>query len=288
MLFRSIEPLYQTKATGDVLLAIAKSLGEDLRSALPWKDFKEVMIYALKGIFEAKRGDAFGLQFDEAWTRLLEKGGWSAPSYKTYEEFWKLIQERGGWWDPLYDFREWDRIFQTPSKKFEFYAQGLSRLASPSVIKKDGDVSFLPHWEEPKKTSDEKVYPFYLQIFKTITVTGSRNANQPWLSENMGPHLFERWETWVEINPHTAKELGISEKDWVWVESTFGKIRARARLYQGAMPNVLNIPFGLGHASGGRWTKGLGANPYRLLGNELDPLTSNPIGRSIRVKIYKV
>jgi len=282
-----IEPLYQTKATGDVLLAIAKFFGEDLRNALPWKDFKEVMIYSLKGIFEAKRGDVFGLQFDEAWTRLLEKGGWSAPSYKTYEEFWKLIQERGGWWDPLYDFGEWDRIFQTPSKKFEFYAKGLSRLVSPSVLKKEGDVSFLPHWEESKKPSDEKVYPFYLQIFKTMTVTGSRNANQPWLSENMGPHLFERWETWVEINPHTAKELGISEKDWVWVESTFGKIRARARLYKGAMPNVLNIPFGLGHTSGGRWTKGLGTNPYRLLGDELDPLTGNPVGRSIRVKIYK-
>jgi hypothetical protein len=77
-----------------------------------------------------------GLQFDEAWTRLLEKGGWSAPTYKTYEEFWKLLQERGGWWDPLYDFGEWNRIFQTPSKKFEFYAQGLSRLASPSVLKR--------------------------------------------------------------------------------------------------------------------------------------------------------
>jgi len=49
----------------------------------------------------------------------------------------------------------------------------------------------------------------------------------------------------------------------------------------------VNIPFGMGHTSGGRWTQRLGANPYQLLGDDLDPLTGNPIGRSVRVKIYK-
>jgi molybdopterin-containing oxidoreductase family iron-sulfur binding subunit len=54
------------------------------------------------------------------------------------------------------------------------------------------------------------------------------------------------------------------------------------------MPDVVNIPFGLGHTSGGRWAKGLGANPYQLLGDDLDPLTGNLIQQSTRVKIYKV
>jgi anaerobic selenocysteine-containing dehydrogenase len=120
-----------------------------------------------------------------------------------------------------------------------------------------------------------------------MTLAGSRNANQPWLSERLGFHLFEKWETWVEMNPRSAKELGISDKDWVWVESNFGKIRVKARLYQGAMPHVVNIPLGMGHTSGGRWSKGLGANPYQLLSDDLDPLTGNPAERSVRVKIYK-
>jgi len=122
-----IEPLYQTKATGDVLLQISKSLGGEIEKAFPWSDFKEVLLYGIRGVFDAKRGDTFGLQFEQSWTRLLQRGGWWAPSYKTFEEFWKQLQEKGGWWDPVYDFREWDRVFRTPSKRFQFYAQTLDQ-----------------------------------------------------------------------------------------------------------------------------------------------------------------
>jgi hypothetical protein len=43
-------------------------------------------------------------------------------------------------------------------------------------------------------------------------------------------------------------------------ESPHGKMKARARLYQGAMPDVISIPFGSGHSSGGRWSAGMGEN----------------------------
>ena len=120
------------------------------------------------------------------------------------------------------------------------------------------DPSFLPHWEESKRGSDEKTYPLHLHIFRTMALTGSRNANQPWLQSIVGEYLLERWETWVEINPETAHRLGISDGDWVWVESPKGKIKVKAKLYKGAMPDVVSIPLGEGHQSGGRWATGLG------------------------------
>jgi anaerobic selenocysteine-containing dehydrogenase len=282
-----IEPLYQTKATGDVLLHMAKALGGEIEKAFPWNDFKEVLLYGIKGIFDAKRGDTFGLQFDQAWTRLLERSGWWAPSYKTFDEFWRLLQEKGGWWDPIYDFQEWDRIFRTPSKRFEFYAQSLQQIHPASTTKEMKETSFLPHWEESKTGGEEKDYPYHLHVFRTMPLTGSRNANQPWLQASVGSYLFARWETWVEINPETAKQLEISDEDWVWVESAKGKIRARAKLYKGAMPDVVNIPFGEGHQSGGRWARGLGENPYRLLLDDLDLITGYPMKGITRVRIYK-
>jgi anaerobic selenocysteine-containing dehydrogenase len=282
-----IEPLHQTKATGDVLLLLAKSLGGEIQKAFPWSDFKEILLYGIKGVFEARRGDTFGLQFEQAWTRLLERGGWAAPSYKTFEEFWKQLQEKGGWWDPIYDFKEWDRVFRTPTKKFEFYAQALKQI-HPTFTSKDlKDLSFFPHWEEWEKAGDEKEYPFHLNVFRTMTLTGSRNLNQPWLQASVGSYVFEKWETWAEINPETAERLGIADEDWAWIESPKGKMKVRAKLYKGAMPDVVSIPFGEGHTSGGRWSKGLGENPYRLIGGDLDLLTGYPINESTRVKIYK-
>lgn len=281
-----IPPLYRTKATGDFLLALTRSLGGQIQKAFPWNDFKEVMMVSLKGVFEAKRGDTFGLQFDEAWTRLLQRGGWSVPSYKNFEEFSKLLLEKGGWWDPVYDFGERDRVFRTPSRKFEFYSQGWKKARSSSSGEWK-DSSFLPHWEESKETGNEKEYPFHLHVFRTMSLTGGRNANQPWLQAMAGQHLFEKWKTWVEINPVTAKRMSISDGEWVWVESPRGKVRVKARLYKGAMPDVVSIPFGQGHSSGGRWSKGLGQNPYRLIGDDLDPITGYPIHGTTRVKIYK-
>jgi len=282
-----VEPLYQTRATGDVLLHLAKSLGGEIQKAFPWNNFKEILIYGVKGVFDAKRGDTIGLQFEQAWTRLLERGGWAAPSYKTFEEFWKQLQEKGGWWDPIYDFKEWDRVFRTPTKKFEFYAQTLKQVRPSLSLNDLKDPSFFPHWEELKNGANEKEFPLHLNVFRTMTLTGSRNANQPWLQASVGSYVFERWETWVEINPETAKGYGIADEDWVWIESPKGKVKVRARFYKGAMPDVVSIPFGQGHTSGGRWSEGLGENPYRLIDDNLDPLTGYPINKTPRVKIYK-
>lgn len=281
-----VEPLYQTKHTGDVILALAKSVGGEIEEAFPWKNFDEVLHYGIKGVFDAKRGDTFGLPFDQAWTRLLERGGWWSPSYRTPEEFWKLLQEKGGWWDPVYDFHQWDRVVKTPSKKFEFLAQAIKD--HPAIASLGVKASSLfPHWEEPKETGDEKTYPFRLHLFRPMPLAGSRNANQPWLQAIAGGHLFERWETWAEISPETADRIGVKDRDMIWVESPHGKIAVRARVYKGAMPDVLSIPFGSGHLSGGRWAQGIGQNPGVLLPDRLDPLTGDPIKDPVRIKVYK-
>ncbi len=64
-----------------------------------------------------------------------------------------------------------------------------------------------------------------------MALTGSRNANQPWLQAILGEFLFEGWETWGEINPGDGPRLGISDRDWVWVESP-GKMKVRAQALQ--------------------------------------------------------
>ena len=73
------------------------------------------------------------------------------------------------------------------------------------------------------------------------------------------------WDSWVEINPKTAAELGISFGDLVEVTSPQGSLRLPAVIYPGIRPDMVAIPLGQGHTGGGRYAKGRGANPLALL-----------------------
>jgi anaerobic selenocysteine-containing dehydrogenase len=51
-----------------------------------------------------------------------------------------------------------------------------------------------------------------------------------------------KWNSWVEINPETGRRLRIRDGDLVWV-NPYRKLQVQAKLYPGAMPNVVNMPW---------------------------------------------
>ena len=305
-----VKPLYNTRHTGDAIISLAKAIGGTVGQAFPWKDFKGLLLEATKGIMEAARGNIVGTRFEGEWYQFLEKRGWRAPTYRSFEEFWKQMLEKGGWWAPSYQYGRWERVFRTPSRKFEFYSQLLkarlqelareeARKNSTSLdmemesllkeleVEARGDKVFLPHYESPRFVGNKAEYPFHLNTFKLITHAGGKGANQPFLQEITGLHVNKRWDSWVEINPQTAKKLGISDGDLVWVESPVGKIKARAKTYPGAMPDVVNIPYEEGHTAYGRWAKDRGVNPNWLIAKDFDCLAGNAAWFSTRVKVYR-
>jgi len=277
-----IQPaLYDVRNTGDVLIDIAKRLGGTVGRSFPWKDFQEALKDAIRGVFRSNRGSIKAKDFDQ---------------------FWRALIEQGGWWDPPYPFGEWKKRFNTPSGKFEFYSlaierglkeaakrssKGLDQITRELKIEAIGEEVFLPHLEKPRSIGDEGVYPFHLINYKLMTMAEGRGANQPYLQEIIGPHLYERWESWVEINPETAQEMGIKDGDPVWVESKTGKVKTKARLFPGTHPKCIHIPYGQGHKAYGRWAKGRGINPNDLLAREYDYLGGFASFYSTRVKVYK-
>jgi anaerobic selenocysteine-containing dehydrogenase len=273
--------LHDVRNTGDVIIDIAKGLGGNTANAFPWKDFQEALKDTIKGVFASKRGSI---------------------QVKDFDEFWNALIERGGWWDPSYPFGEWRKKFNTPSGKFEFFSlameRSLKKIAHKSSksldqvlkglkIEAREDKVFLPHFENPRSIGAEKDYPFHLINYKLMTMAEGRGANQPYLQEIVGPHLYERWDSWVEINPETAQSLGIIDGDSVWVESPAGKVKTKARLFPGTHPRCINIPYGQGHKAYGRWAKGRGVNPNDLLVRDYDYLGGFVSYYSTRVKVYK-
>jgi anaerobic selenocysteine-containing dehydrogenase len=256
-----IEPLYDTRNTGDVLIALAKAVGGSVDDAFPWASFQTAIKNRIEGLFHAGQG---------------------LPMRDTFDEFWAELKARGVWYEPEYEVGQWDQVLTTPSGKFEFYSQTLKQ-----ALGQDDDERLLPRYQTPHFVGDEGAYPLHLVPFPLVT-TGQRwSANLPWLQETYGLHMRAMWENWVELNPDTAHELGIQDGDLVWVESPVGRIQLRARLWPGINPHVVGIPEGQGHTAGGRYVEGYGANPNALLVPEFDELSGELAYRVTRVRVYK-
>lgn len=261
-----VEPLYDTRNLGDVLIELAQATGDSLAAAMPWDGFVEALQERVRGLYESGSG---------------------MPSAETFDEFWAELQSRAVWYAQPYTFGELERAFTTPSDKFEFASQILQeRLTSLDAPFEDEDL--LPRYEEPDFEGEGTEYPFHLRTFKPITYTERWPPNIPWLQEIYGLHVQEKWDAWVELNPETAHELGIRDDDLVRVESTQGNVELKARLWPGTPPDVVSIPLGQGHTAGGRWAEHRGANPSELVAPLTDRLSGELAMQSTRVRVHKV
>ena len=300
-----IENLFNAKSTQDVILEMAQRMGTAFAGQFPWKNSEDFLHYKIDNLFRARKGIIFTDDFEEVQLKLLEERGWWVPQFSSEREFKEELMKKGGWWEPSYSYGVKSFVLRTPSRKFELYSQVFEEKIRNSLknmgeeedkneknleklgIGAEGDNVFMPHYEVPEFKGDVKEYPLYLYVYKPLNFSKEYQANQPWFHEIMGFHLDMTWDSWAEVNPHTAEELGIEEDDLIWVESVYGKVRVIAKIYPGAMPEEVCIPYGLGHEILGRWAQNRGINPIELIGANFDELTGLPVKFSVRVKIYK-
>jgi anaerobic selenocysteine-containing dehydrogenase len=254
----AVEPLYNTRHTGDVLLGVAQTLGGSTAAALPFANYEELLKHRFEGIFNAGEGSIQAASFDEFWTELLNRGVWEGPRYQ---------------------YGNWEEVLTTESGTFEF---------NMSLLAQDDEVAVLPHFEPPVYAGNVDEYPLHLITYQVLPDAGNRAPNAPILWDIYGVHIREAWGNWLEINPETAHNLGISDGDMVSVESPEGQIQLKARLYDGAMPDAVNIPLGGGHTAGGRWASAVrGANPAEIVVPQSDPLAGTAAWLGTRVKVSK-
>ncbi len=273
----------------DVARAIAGRLGGAIPRSLPWSDSAEAVDAVCRELFDQGNGAPFGPANEESWAQLLESRGWRAPFAENISEFKRAVLSGGGWTDPIYFHREWDRVFRSPPRKFAFSSMYL--LHSFEVLPEPGDPAdrdrrCLPYCRTDKRTRDE-TYPLELYVYALPNLVAVSSPNLPWLNDIAGAYMFEKWRTWVELHPETAKHHGIVAGDNVLVQTPRGSLALPVKIYAGLLPDVVAIPFGFGHKSGGRWCAGIGANPAELVDARADPLTGVSLWTSTRASIRK-
>ncbi len=134
------------------------------------------------------------------------------------------------------------------------------------------------------KFAGEGEFFFVPFVSPTLAEAG---ANKPWLQELPDPTTTVMWNTWVEINPETAHELGIENDDVVKVISEMGELKAFAYLYPAIRPDTIAMPFGQGHTTYGRYAEKRGVNPADLFAALFNKAGDLVFG-GMKVKVEKV
>jgi len=145
-----------------------------------------------------------------------------------------FLQKRGGILIPPKEEKKYEKVgFGTPTGKVELYSTILEKLRYDPLPKYQEPV------ESPISTPElAKDYPF-------ILITGGR----------IQPYYHSEWRQVdaarkkrpypiVQINPETAADLGISDGDWVWIETPIGRIRQKCQLFGGILPQVVHAEHG--------------------------------------------
>ena len=158
-------------------------------------------------------------------------GSFSAPEMNS---FFAYFQQYGGWWQT------------TPALIAPTTTDPLAGDLSVPLARFAGEGEFF-------------LLPF---LSPTLAEAG---ANKPWLQQLGDPTTTVMWNTWVEMNPEAAHELGIENDDILRIVSEAGQVEAPVYLYPGIRPDTVAVPFGQGHTAYGGYAQGRGANPNNLL-----------------------
>jgi anaerobic selenocysteine-containing dehydrogenase len=123
----------------------------------------------------------------------------------------------------------------------------------------------VPSFSDPAPEAADAKYAYQFVPSARLGLWDGRHANIPWLQEAPDQISKVVWGSWAELHPSTAEKLGIKHGSIINVESEHGSVKVQAVVIKSIHPDVIAIPMGQGHEEYGRYAKGLGVNPLKLL-----------------------
>ena len=253
----AVQPLGERHGDFYVWKGLAERLG--FGEYFPWKteeDLADERLAPLGLTFKEVATEKYFVRSDEPWT------------YKTINP---STGKRTG--------------FATPSGKAELYSHVLEQLGYDP----------LPYYEEPPESPIST--PQVAEEYPYILITGA-NFRPMFHSENrhFGMGTREQYpDPIMELHPDTAARHGVTEGDWVYVETRRGVIRQRALVTDEIHPQVVNVQshwWFPEEPAREPWLHGLWEANANVLTSADDPDTFDPVTggwplRALLCKIYK-
>ncbi|MDR1082679.1 MAG: molybdopterin-dependent oxidoreductase [Coriobacteriales bacterium] len=168
---------------------------------------------------------------------------WTTFDAQAPSEFMSMEQYQN---DPYYRYQKIDDEtglpigFKTTSRRTEAYFDGNVLLGRTGALDGSGqlppasvDYKPLPYYEEPGESPlTDTEYPYVLTQGRLAMYHHGTLRNVPYTRE-----LCPYPETWM--HPDTAREIGVEDGDWLWLESRRGKTQGRTRVTLSVQPKVI-------------------------------------------------
>jgi len=178
----------------------------------------------------------------------------------------------------------WNKAFHTASRKFEFYVTAFDQAG----MKMSRDLDYLPHYEPVEPEGDSDTYPLTLIPVELMRLASGPIGNPPFCTKTLEENELTGNDLFIEVNPKTAAENGLSEGQKAMLETPKGKAKVLVHLFEGIMPGVVGLPKGLGHTGNDDYLAGKGVSANSLMGVVEDPVSGMPAAWGIRAKLTRV
>lgn len=197
----------------------------------------------------------FKTLLQERWQAFIRTGASYGEGTGTFDETWIALLRQGGWW---------------------------TQASEPLAPRQD---RLPPVYQAGTFSGDAGTFPFYFHPYPAPSLGYGEGASKPWLQELPDPLTTIVWNSWLEINPGTAKELGVRHGELVRVVSAFGELNVAAVHFPGIRPDVVAMPIGWGHRFFGRYAASRGSNPLSILSPSFDSESGALATGATRVRI---
>ena len=126
-----------------------------------------------------------------------------------------------------------------------------------------------------------------LAAVPTVRFFDGRGANRSWLCEIPDPITRVAWQTTAMVHPETLKQQGLNHGDTVQIKTDQGELETPVYETWSVRPGMVVIGIGQGHTAYGRYARGQGANPLRLLSAGTDSRTGGRYFMTAGVELVK-
>jgi anaerobic selenocysteine-containing dehydrogenase len=200
----------------------------------------------------------------------------SADKYASFEDYYSFVRKQVA--DLPADLKNGVTSEET------FWQQSLQK-GLVEVKRKEGTLTAKALAVNPPEYSPNAEYPYHLIPSPRLGMWDGRHANIPWLQEAPDQISKVVWDSWAEMHPQTAQKLGVKNGDYITITSDQGSVETRVYIYKGIQVDVIAVPLGQGHEEYGRFAKGRGVNPLKILSPLREAKTGEMAMYATRVKV---